>query len=42
MKTIKIIAITSTFVLSLAGATASVIGVSIPVDSQDPLCRPSL
>jgi hypothetical protein len=41
MRTIEIIPIISTFVLSLAGATASVIGVSIPVDSQDPLCRPS-
>jgi hypothetical protein len=31
----------STLVLSLASATASVISVSIPSNSQNPLCRPS-
>lgn len=41
MKAIKIIVSAGPFVLSLAGATASVISVSIPAGSQDPLCRPS-
>jgi hypothetical protein len=41
MRKIKIIGTASILVLSLVGAAASVISISIPGNSQNPLCRPS-
>src|SRR5258708_737474 len=41
MKIAKTLAIACTLLVTLVAASAAIIGVSIPVGSQNPLCRPS-